>query len=215
MGIYDTDLKVFQECLKKLPKNWDGKDCILELKSADYQWRQMEWWAFYFEYKARQALQNRIQIPGDRFGNVTFDLKGTINWDLKASAIKTHNHVIILNDKEAMDLSVQREGFHGEIIALCDVEYNDQDRSFQKWHTELKGGKSRYELEREKRTAVSRYRKKRATLEEILFVILKPQDLENLNIMQQGRNSDGSPRKVKYMLNLEELDDLEFYKLTL
>ncbi len=175
----------------------------------------MEWRAFYFEYKARLALQGKMQIPGDRFGNVVFDLKGAINRDLKASAIKTDNHNIILNDKIAMDRSVSQEGVHGEIIALCDVEYNDIDRSFQKWHTDLKGGKSAYERKREAGTAVSRYRKTRVILEEILFVLLRKHTLQNLNIMHQGRNSDGSPRNVKYMLDLESLDNIEYDKITL
>lgn len=152
-----------------------------------------------------------MEMPGDRFGNVTFDLKGAINWDLKASAIKTNSHIIILNDKEAMEYSISRNGRHGEIIALCDVEYNDEDRSFQKWHTELKGGKSKYEFEREKRTSISRYRKVRAELVEILLVIVKGENLDNLRVMYQGRNSNGSPRKPKYMLDLEELSDFESY----
>ncbi len=65
------------------------------------------------------------------------------------------------------------------------------------------GSKSDYELGRETRTAVSRYRKTKADLVEILFVVFKEKDLDNLLIMKQGRNSNGSPRKVKYMLDLE------------
>ena len=101
----------------------------------------MEWWAFYFEWKVKNILNDKFQFAGDRFDNVSFDLKGTINWDLKAKAIKSDDHKVILNDCVAMEQSIENHGFHGEIIALCDVEYNDLDRSFQKWHTELKGGK--------------------------------------------------------------------------
>jgi hypothetical protein len=208
------DIKILKKNLQVIPREWDGKECILELKRADYQWRQMEWWAFYFEYKARKILEEKMDIPGDRIGNVTFDLKGQINWDLKASAIKTHSHSIILNDKEAMDKSAEKHGYHGEIIALCDVEYNDKNRSFQKWHTNLKGGKSNYEVEREARTPFSRYRKTKAMLEEILLIILKPEDLKDLPLMRQGRNSDGSRRKVKYMLDLENLKGFRCCKIS-
>jgi hypothetical protein len=206
---YRKDINIFKEELQKLPTFWDGKASILELKEADFQWRQMEWWAFYFEFKVKQVLQNKFSFPGDRFENVSFDLKGTINWDLKASAIKTDNHKIILNDKIAMEESIKKEKFHGEIIALCDVEYNDINRTFQKWHSELKGGKSNYEIQREERTSVSRYRKTKAELIEIIIVVFKEEDLEDLPLMNQGRNSNGEPRKSKYILDLELIDNYE------
>jgi len=209
--MYQKDIKILQTELLKLPKFWDGKLCVLELKEADYNWRQMEWWAFYFEWKAKSILNDKFQFSGDRFDNVTFDLKGAINWDLKAKAIKSDDHKVILNDRLAMEQSIDSHDFHGEIIALCDVEYNDHDRSFQKWHTELKGGKSAYEIERENRTSISRYRKTKAELTEIVLLILKKNDLEKLSIMKQGRNSNGKPRPEKYMLDLETISEFENY----
>ena len=206
-----NDITTLQKNLLKIPKFWDGKTCVLELKEADYNWRQMEWWAFYFEYKVRKILQSKFQFPGDRFDNVCFDLKGNINWDLKASAIKTHNQKIILNDKEAMDKSIKQDGFHGEIIGLCDVVYNDNDRSFQKWHTELKGGKSNYELDRENRTAHSRFRKTKAELVEIVLLVINKDNIEVLDVHKQGRNSNGNPRNLKYMLDIETICDFENY----
>ncbi|MCX7728683.1 MAG: hypothetical protein N2203_04350 [Bacteroidia bacterium] len=210
---YKKDIDILKKQLKKLPKHWDGKECVLELKEHNYNWKQMEWWAFYFEFKCMQILKDYFQIPGDKFKNVVFDLKGEINWDFKASAIKTHNYDIILNDVESMQQSIKKHKYHGEIIALCDVEYNDVNRSFQKWHTELKGGKSKYELERELRTSVSRYRKTKAELTDIIFLILSEKDLEKLSTMKQGRNSNGKPRKEKYMLNLLDLGDFYYDEL--
>ena len=213
--MYENDIKIMQENLPTLPKFWDGKTCVLELKDADYNWRQMEWWAFYFEYKFHNILQNKFQFPGDRFDNVNFDLKGAINWDLKAKAIKSDDHKVILNDCSAMEQSIKNHRFHGEIIALCDVEYNDVNRTFQKWHTELKGGKSNYEIEREARTAISRYRKTKAELTEIVLLVLQEDDLEKLTIMRQGRNSNGKPRPEKYMLDLETISDFKNYIIKL
>ncbi len=112
-----------------------------------------------------------------------------------------------------MDESVKSNKYHGEIIAICDVEYNDNDRSFQKWHTELKGGKSDYELKREERTSISRYRKTKVELIEIIIVILNSKSLKELSIMKQGRNSNGSARKYNYMLNLENIDNFENYTI--
>jgi len=208
---YKTDIDELKTSLIYLQKFWDGKTCILELKEADYNWRQMEWWAFYFEYKAKQLLDGKFSFPGDRFDNVSFDLKGTINWDLKAKAIKSDDQKVILNDKSAMEQSIEKSGYHGEIIALCDVEYNDFDRNFQKWHSELKGRKSNYELEREIRTSISRYRKTKAELTEIVLVVFKADDLDLLATMKQGRNSNGKSRPEKYLLDLETTDNFENY----
>ncbi len=204
---FNKDIEILEKELQKIPKYWDGKQSILELKEADYNWRQMEWWAFYFEYQVKKVSNEYFQFPGDRFGSVEFDLKGKINWDLKATALKTNNQMIILNDKIAMEHSIAENKFHGEIIGVCDVEYNDINRSFQKWHTELKGGKSNYEIEREKRTSLSRYRKTKAEITEIILVVFKLKDLPKLSLMKQGRNSNGSNRNVKYMLNIENIDD--------
>lgn len=91
------------------------------------------------------------------------------------------------------------------LIALCDVEYNDVHRTFQRWHTKLKGGPSAYEKKRRARTAVSRYRKTSAELVEILFLRLDRRSVGALGRMNQGRNSNGKPRPPKYMLDLEDL----------
>ena len=101
--------------------------------------------------------------------------------------------------------SVREHGEHGLVVALCDVEYNDVDRSFEKWHTEIKGGKSRYQKERELRTNVSRYRKTRASLAEILLLRFEEADLPYLGTMRQGRNSNARPRPEKYLLDLEDV----------
>ena len=143
----------------------------------------------------------------DSYRSVKFDLKRSVNWDLKAKAIKSDKHDAILNDKRATEDSVAAYGEHGVIIALCDVEYNDIDRTFQTWHTELKGGKSKYQLAREARTAVSRYRKTHATLIELLFIRITAENLPLLGTMKQGRNSNAKSRPEKYLLDLEALDN--------
>ena len=182
---------------------------MLELKKADYNWRQMEWWAFYFEYKVKNLLKDVCSVPGDRFDRVEFDLKTQINWDIKAKAIKSDDSGVILNDTSAMEQSIEAHGFHGEIIGLCDVEYNDIDRSFQNWHSELKGGLSKYEKQSRKDPtfrSFSRYRKTSAELMEIVYVVFDVDALEKLDVMKQGRNSNGRPRPPKYSLRLKQIN---------
>ena len=69
MTTYSKDIQLFKEGIPQLPKFWDGKTCILELKEADYNWRQMEWWAFYFEYKFRTLFADKFTFPGDKFAS--------------------------------------------------------------------------------------------------------------------------------------------------
>lgn len=210
---FSDDLAAAKTLLSNLPTAWDGKASILQLKEADYNWRQMEWWGFYFEFLCHQRLESGFEIPGETFGSVRFDTKRNVNWDLKSKAIKSDDHRCILNDCCAIAESIERHGEHGMIIALCDVEYNDVNRTFQQWHTELKGGLSKYEVDRRARTSVSRYRKTRADLQELLFVRITKESLPRLGKMRQGRNSNGAPRPLKYTLDLEDLDGMLADKL--
>ncbi len=104
---------------------------------------------------------------------------------MKTSAIKSDNHKIILDD----------------------------NRSFQKWHTKLKGGLSNYEKDRIARNATSCYRKTSAELQQILLLVINKNNQTYLDIHKQGRNSDGSTRNVKYMLNIEQAHHFEVGKI--
>ncbi len=203
---FSSDVSIAKAALRKLPREWEGKRSILELKSANYNWKQMEWWAFYFEHLCHGVLESEYSFPGDRFGTIRFDLRRSVNWDLKAKAIKSDDHTCILNDCSAIDASVAKYGEHGVMIALCDVEYNDVDRTFQRWHSRLKGGLSDYERRRRARTSVSRYRKTHATLSEVLFLRFDAAIVKRLGRYNQGRNSNGRPRPPKYTLDLEDLE---------
>jgi hypothetical protein len=201
-----SDVAVLKAKLAPIPRDWEGKASVLTLKAANYNWKQMEWWAFYFEHLCHKALVPEFRIPGERFGTVRFDAARSVNWDLKSKAIKSDQHNAILNDRSAMDASIRRLGEHGVVMALCDVDYNDVNRTFQKWHTALKGGLSKFEKDRRERTDVSRYRKTRAILTEILFLRIDAVTVSRLATMWQGRNSNGKPRPPKYMIDLEEVD---------
>ena len=44
---YLPDITIAKLLLADLPTEWDGKQSILELKNANFNWRQMEWWGFF------------------------------------------------------------------------------------------------------------------------------------------------------------------------
>lgn len=206
--------KQIGEKLKNVHKIWDGRESILEMKeSGCSQWKQMEWIGFYFQFLCEKYLSDIMEIPGPRYGNVRFDAFKNIPWDFKAHAMNTSSHQIIVNDSGATANGIKDYGAVGLILALGKVLYNDEDRTFQKWHEVLKGGLSDYSLERIKRGAWSRLRKVSFDLQQISFIKITDDTLVKCGSFQEDfRNADGNPRRAKVLLNLEEIDEeLEYF----
>ncbi len=206
--------KTIGKRLKRLPKVWDGRRSILAMKNARYpHWRQMEWIGFYFQFLCEQNLKKLVKMPGSTFGKVIFDGFKGIPWDFKAHAMNTSSHQVIVNDSEATAQAIQEYGAVGLVLALGKVRYNDEDRTFQKWHEDLKGGKSEYELERIQRGAWSRLRKVSFDLQQISFIKIADETLVECGSFQTDfRNSNGRPRRGKVLIDLERIDDeLEYF----
>lgn len=217
----DKDIEEFwviREILESyIPRIWDGRYCILELREADYNWRQMEWMGWYFEYKARNTLIENIGgSVGRTYGSTTIDYRNNHSWDFKVHPINSSGHPwAIMNDCDAVNTCIENEGGMGFIIALGRAQYNDTNNSFKLWHDELKGGISEYEKDRIRRRAPSRRRKTQFEIVDYLMIYLNStEELEKaiderwLGYAQRGwRNADGSPRKEKYKIQVELLPD--------
>ncbi|GIX42344.1 MAG: hypothetical protein KatS3mg129_2077 [Leptospiraceae bacterium] len=207
--------KQFGEKLRNIPKMWDGRKSILEMKNAGYpHWKQMEWIGFYFQFLCEKYLSGVIEIPGPKYGNVRFDGFKNVPWDFKAHAMNTSSHQIIVNDSEATANGIKDYGAVGLILALGKVLYNDEDRTFQKWHEALKGGLSDYSIERIKRGAWSRLRKVSFELKQISFIRITDDTLVKCGSFQMDfRNADGSARREKVLLDLEKIDEELVYAI--
>lgn len=49
--------KAIGKILKNIPKVWDGRTAILEMKDSAFpHWRQMEWIGFYFQFLCEKSL---------------------------------------------------------------------------------------------------------------------------------------------------------------
>jgi len=193
-----------------IPKFWDGRRSIQYMRENGCRnWRQMEWIGFYFQFLCEQKLAGMtMQIPGPKYGNVQFDAFCEVPWDFKAHAINTSSHEIIVNDSEATASAIKQYGQVGLVLALGKVAYNDEARTFQAWHQELKGEKSQYELDRIKRGAWSRLRKVSFDLQQISFIRITDSTLVKCGSFQSDfRNADGSPRRPKVLIDLEQLDE--------
>jgi hypothetical protein len=200
--------------LSRFPKHWDGKKCILQMREEGFShWKQMEWIGFYFQFLCEKIFSGVLEIPGPAYGGkVVFDAFLKIPWDFKAHAINTSSHQIIVNDSEAISRAIGDYGSVGVILALGQVVYNDENRSFQQWHTQLKGGPSKYEKQRIRRGAWSRLRKVFFDLKQIAFIQITDKTLVKCGSFQEDfRNSNGKPRRRKVLLDLEKLDDELIY----
>ena len=199
------DILQLRTALAPLPTDWDGKKCIKEMKDRNSRnWKQLEWIGFYGEELVLQHLPGDVfSIPGDSYGNATFDFQGAVNWDIKAHPRTTNG--AWLNDKEAMDLSVADYGFAGLVILGLDCMY-DEGGDFKAWHDRLKGKRTQYERNRVSRGARSRRRKTHAILRNVDLVLLDSSHLQQLKEVQKNmRNSDGSPRRGKYSITNEQI----------
>ena len=211
-------IEQLEELLAKMPARWNGRKAILEMKDADYpHWRQMEWIGFYFQFLCDTKLPPLVQIPGPKYGRVEFDGLSEIPWDFKVHPRKNangqDNKSVIVNDTLATTEAIKQFGGAGLILAIGDAEYNDEDRSFQIWHQELKGGLSNYEKQRILRKAPSRLRKTLFQLREIELILLDDNVIRGLGSFQKGfRNSDGSPRNAKILLDLAQTKPFKMIK---
>ena len=195
-----------------IPQRTDGKEAILELKRIDYQWRQMEWIGWYFEHLLYSLLTAKHRGKGGpTFGNTSFDYKKKFVWDFKAHPVftptGTRNDHMILNDREAIELCMQKYGGIGFIVVHGSAVF-DETGEFKAWHDTLKGKISSYEIERIRRGARSRKRKCAFEIKQVEAIFFNGQkDLDHgveegwLTFFQEGmRNADGSPRRPKYEL---------------
>ncbi|MCH8275370.1 MAG: hypothetical protein IH851_11330 [Armatimonadetes bacterium] len=209
MSFEETSKRLGRKLQESVPKEWDGRKAILELKEAGTKyWKQMEWIGFYFQYLCETHLPPHMTVPGPRYGNVGFDGLCDIAWDFKAHAINTSSHQVIVNDSAAIAEAIKDDGAVGVILALGEVVYNDDERTFKAWHDELKGDKSKYEIERIRRGAWSRLRKVFFDLKQISFIRITDDTLVKCGSFQGDfRNADGSPRREKVLLDLEKLEE--------
>lgn len=98
-------------------------------------------------------------------------------------------------------------------MAIGDAEYNDEDRGFQIWHKKLKGGLSKYEQQRILRKAPLRLRKTSFRLREIDLILLDGAAMKKVGSFQKDfRNSDGSPRNAKVLLDLAKITPVKTIK---
>jgi len=205
--IKEETIKFISESLKKIPKKWDGKESISDMKNnCGRHWKQMEWVGWYFEFLCQKYLKDLLEFHKIRYGRTFFDGFCEVPFDFKTHISNSKNKNFVINDTEAILKALEDYKFIIIIMVIGKAEYNDLDRKFYKWHEEIKGGKSKYELERIKREAPSRLRKTNFDIEKIIIFKFDKETLKKCKGFQTGfRNSNGKPRRPKVSLNPDDL----------
>lgn len=189
-----------------MPRHWDGRACVEELKRANYHWRQMEWIGFWFQFRALQVLAELGASVGPTIGSVTFDCALDGVWDFKAHPLKCGAGYAYLNDEEAVDTALREYGHVGWLIAVGKADY-DGTGSFKRWHDILKGKESAYVRKGNAIGRTSRRRKVAFDLTEIVWIEFRStHELDSAlhaEVLRRGlqmgqQNSDGSARRAKY-----------------
>jgi hypothetical protein len=74
------------------PRKMDGVTAIKEMKEAEFsQWRATEWQGFYFEFKVRPELINRLGGGPRKIGSTSFDYALARTWDMKVHSTSTRH----------------------------------------------------------------------------------------------------------------------------
>lgn len=148
----DEGAALVETLAEELPGHWDGVDCIRWMREAgSTQWRQMEWFGFYFEERLRDVLNSRYPTPivggpRIRYGSTVFDYASpTRVWDAKAHTALTRPHPwdgvtptkrasseMWLNDARAVRACVAEQGLGFLIVdGLAGL---DMTGEFRAWH---------------------------------------------------------------------------------
>ena len=183
--IIDTTEKL-RLASQSIPKVWDGRESILEMRDAGFKyWRQEEWIEFYFKFLCQKHFAGIIDMPGKKYGNTDFDAFRDISWDFKVQAANTASYNIITNDAEAIADAINTHGYYGIILAIGEVEYGE-GISFKKWHDDLRGEVSKYETNKINTGIMSRTRKTGFILKGIYFICFDNETLHLCGGLLQG-----------------------------
>lgn len=185
---------------QSMPKVWAGRESIPEMRDTGFKyWRQEEWIEFYFKFLCQKHFASIINMPGKKYGNAEFDAFREISWDFKVDSVDPGTYNVTANDAEAIADTLNGYGYYGIILAIGDMELDDKETSFKKWHDELRGEVSKYDTYKINSGIMSRTRKTTFTLEKIHFICFNSETLHQCCSLFQDsfKETDRSSPKDK------------------
>lgn len=197
-----------------MPKIWSGRESILKMKSAGFRyWRQMEWIDFYFKFLCQKHFAGIIDISGKKYGITQFDAFREISWDFKVDSIDPRAYSLNANDAEAIADTISDYGYYGIILAIGDMEWDDEKTSFKKWHDELRGKVSKYDANKINSGIMARTRKRVLTLKDIHFICFNSETWHQCCGLFQdnfGETGSSQPKRKEVRIDIGEIPDAAF-----
>ena len=198
---------------QNMPKVWDGRESILEMKDANFKyWKQMEWMDFYFKFLCQKHFTGIIDMPGKKYGITGFDAFREISWDFKVDSVDPGAYSVNANDSEAIAGTINNYGYYGIILAIGSMEY-DEEMSFKKWHDELRGKVSKYDTNKINNGIMSRTRKTIFILEEIHFICFNNETVHQCCGFLQDcaiKADSNRPKEKEVIIDIGEIPDVAF-----
>lgn len=199
---------------QSMPKVWDGRESILEMRDAGFEyWRQAEWIEFYFKFLCQKHFAGIIDMPGKKYGITVFDAFCEISWDFKVDSVDSGAYSVPANDAEAIADTLNDYGSYGMIVAIGDTKCDDKGTSFKKWHDELRARVNKYDANKINNGIMSRTRKRAFTLEEIHFICFDSETLHQCCSLFQdgfGETDRNSPKHKEVRIDTGKIPDACF-----
>ena len=192
---------------------WNGIISSSAMKEAgNRNWQQIEWIDWYLEHWATENMSNVFSIHSHKDKTIVFDAFETHDWDFKThSNFDSKGRKItgaILNDKRSIDKSLEKYGQIGFVVLDGDPIFGD---NFETWRKETSGGESTVSIKNREKGRTSRKRKDSFKLTSAKLYIITKEDAKNLfknkglTLFRQGKQNDGTPRHLKYVLDMSRV----------
>jgi len=199
---------------QNMPKIWDGRESILEMKSANFgYWRQIEWMDCYFKFLCQKHFAGIIDIPDKKHGITEFDAFRKISWDFRVDSIDPSTYSVTANEAEAIENTLHDYGYYGTILAIGAMEFDDEETSFKKWHDELRGKVSKYNTKKINSGIMARTRKRVFTLKDIHFICFNSETLHRCCGLFQdnfGHTDSNRLKQKEVRINIDEIPNAAF-----
>ena len=210
---FETELQEIAPVVRRnTPRMMDGKTCATEMRDIEHSdWKKTEWHGLYFEMKVLNALVSKLGGGPKKVWKTEFDYVRNHVWDLKVHSNHQRtgkkNPTSQLNDKESFREAAKSSGVG--LIVLSGESIRDLD--FTAWHRQFRGQPTK----EGGKPLVRRFES-----ESLDFYFFKDEDeiqrAEELNVLQnyaQGRNTGGSSRNAKFLLNTKNGINSDFHRL--
>ena len=211
---------LFYDNSNGFPKVVEGKNTLNKMKlieentGINTNWKQTEWAGFYIESIFKELNNNdnfqypsTTKINNTRFDGEYFDIDNNISYilDIKTHDINSSGNIIMMNDKKAVDMVLEKNNNMFIIIVNIDAQ-KDEDGSFKKYSDELKKsiGHKSHSLPDSK----NKRKMKKSFITQDIQILLISNDNKNEILKQttQGRNSNGKERPDKYNIIINNIE---------